>query len=282
MTAVLVSGVIGSPISGALLSLNGLGLAGWQWLFLLEGIPAIALGFVVLFTLPDQPGEARWMPAAEQSALVALLDDEARTAAVDTQTTGAAMTSGRVWLLAIVHFTLIPVTLYGIGFWLPQMLKAASGAGNAAVGALSAIPYAAGAIAMVIVGRHSDRTGERRWHLSIAALVSAAGLVLSTLGSGVVWAVVCFSIAMLGLASMMGPFWALATAAVRGVGGAASIALINAVGNTGGFVGPYLLGAINDATHSFFAALMAIAGLLIAGAALVHIVPEPRGRADEA
>jgi ACS family tartrate transporter-like MFS transporter len=282
MTAVLVSGVIGSPISGALLSLSGLGLAGWQWLFLLEGIPAVILGFVVLYTLPDTPEEARWMPELEKSALIARLEEEARTVAVDTHTTGAAMTSGRVWLLAIVHFMLIPVTLYGIGFWLPQMIKAASGASNTVVGALSAIPYAAGAIAMVIVGRHSDRTGERRWHLSIAALVSATGLVLSTQASGVASSVASLSIAMLGLASMMGPFWALATAAVRGVGGAASIALINAVGNTGGFVGPYLLGAINDATHSFFAGLMAIAALLIVGAGLVHVVPEPRGRADEA
>jgi ACS family tartrate transporter-like MFS transporter len=282
MTAVLVSGVIGSPISGALLSLNGFGLAGWQWLFLLEGIPAVILGFVVLYTLPDRPEEARWMAEAEKSALVARLEAEARTAAVDTRTTGAAMTSGRVWLLAIVHFMLIPVTLYGIGFWLPQMIKASSGATNTVVGALSAIPYAAGAIAMVVVGRHSDRTGERRWHASIAALVSATGLILSTQASGVVSSVASLSIAMLGLASIMGPFWALATAAVRGVGGAASIALINAVGNTGGFVGPYLLGAINDATRSFVVGLIAIAGLLIVGATLVQLVPDPPGRADEA
>ena len=279
MTAVLVSGVIGSPISGALLSLRGLGLAGWQWLFLLEGVPSVILGFVVLFTLPDKPEEATWMSANEKSALVARLDDEAWSAAADTHTTEAALTSGRVWLLAIVHFMLIPVTLYGIGFWLPQMIKASSGAGNAAVGALTAIPYAAGAIAMVIVGRHSDRTGERRWHLSIAALVTATGLILSTQANGVVSSVASLSIAMLGLASMMGPFWALATAAVRGVGGAASIALVNAVGNTGGFVGPYLLGAINDATHSFAFGMLAIAALLIGGAGLVHIVPDPRADA---
>jgi len=279
MTAVLVSGVIGSPISGALLSLSGLGLAGWQWLFLLEGIPAVILGFVVLYTLPDTPDEAKWMSGLEQSALVARLEDEARAAAADTRTTGAAMTSGRVWLLAIVHFLLIPVTLYGIGFWLPQMIKAASGAANAVVGALSAIPYAAGAIAMVVVGRHSDRTGERRWHASIAALVSASGLILATQANGVVSSVASLSIAMLGLASIMGPFWALATAAVRGVGGAASIALINAVGNTGGFVGPYLLGAINDATHSFVSGLFVIAALLVVGAGLVQIVPDPRADA---
>src|SRR5215471_18204240 len=139
MTAVLVSGVIGSPISGALLSLTGFGLAGWQWLFLLEGLPAIVLGFVVLSLLPDEPADAQWMPAAEKSALVECLEEEARAAAVDTRTTATALTSGRVWLLAVAHFALIPVTLYGVGFWLPQMIKTASGAGNAEVGALSAI-----------------------------------------------------------------------------------------------------------------------------------------------
>jgi ACS family tartrate transporter-like MFS transporter len=274
MTAVLVAGVIGSPISGALLSLGALGLAGWQWLFLLEGIPAVVLGFVVMLTLPERPQDAAWLSAAEQSALTARLDDEARTTQVHAQTTRAALTSGRVWLLSVAHFMVIPVTLYGIGFWLPQMIKSASGAGNFAVGALTAIPYAAGAIAMVIVGRHSDRTGERRWHIAIAALVSATGVALSTQASGVTSSLIALSIAMAGLASIMGPFWALATSSVRGVGAAASIALINSVGNTGGFVGPYLLGAINDATHSFAIGLLAIAAMLVTGAVLVLCVSD--------
>ena len=273
MTAVLAAGVVGSPISGALLSLHGFGLAGWQWLFVLEGLPAVVLGFVVLRTLPERPTEARWLSPAEQSALDARLDEEAR-ASRGAATTGAALTSGRVWLLSVVHFLLIPVTLYGIGFWLPQMIKNASGASNVVVGALTAIPYAAGAIAMVIVGRHSDRTGERRWHLAISAVISATGLVLSTQASGVVSSVVTLSIAMGALAAMMGPFWALSTATVRGVGAAAAIALINSVGNTGGFVGPYLLGAISDATHSFTLGLFAIAAMLVTGAVLVLTVDD--------
>jgi len=271
MTAVLIAGVVGSPISGALLSLHGLGLAGWQWLFLLEGIPAVVLGFVVLRSLPERPEDARWLSAAEKAALAARLEDEAQTMKAEARTTGEALTSGRIWLLAIVYFT-IPVTLYGIGFWLPQMIKAASGASNFIVGVLSAIPYAAGAVAMVIAGRHSDRTGERRWHIAIAAVVSAIGLALSTQSIGVTSSIASLSVAMIGLASMMGPFWALATSTVRGVGAAASIALINSVGNTGGFLGPYLLGAINDATHSFAIGLVAIAAMLVAGASLVLTV----------
>jgi MFS transporter, ACS family, tartrate transporter len=271
MTATLIAGVVGGPISGSLLSLHGAGgLAGWQWLFLLEGAPAIVLGFVVLFALTERPEEAAWLTTEERAALVACLRDDR---AVDSTvvTTRDALGIGRTWMLAVVYFT-IPVTLYGIGFWLPQMLKTASGASDFSVGFLSAIPYTAGAIAMVIVGRHSDRTGERRWHVLVPALVGAAGLALSTASTGITWSVVTLSIAMLGLASMFGPFWALTTSTMGGVGAAASIALVNSVGNTGGFVGPYLLGAINEATHSFAIGLMAIAVMLAAGGALVLLV----------
>jgi ACS family tartrate transporter-like MFS transporter len=149
------------------------------------------------------------------------------------------------------------------------MLRTASGASDFRVGLLSAIPYAAGAVAMVMTGRHSDRTGERRWHVAVAATIGAAGLSLSTAATGVTWSIVTLSIAMIGLASMFGPFWALATSTMGGVGAAASIALVNSVGNTGGFVGPYLLGAIHDATRSFAAGLIAIAVMLVAGGALV-------------
>ncbi len=274
MTATLIAGVVGGPISGALLSLHGAGgLAGWQWLFLLEGVPSIVLGFVVLKVLAERPDDASWLTEPERAALVACLREDAATQRHET--TGGALTNGRTWLLAVVYFT-IPVTLYGIGFFLPRMLKTASGASDFVVGLLSAVPYAAGAVAMVVVGRHSDRTGERRWHVLIPALVSAAGLALSAMSTGITWSVVTLSIAMLGLASMFGPFWALATSTMGGAGAAASIALVNSVGNTGGFVGPYLLGAINDATHSFARGLLAIAAMLAAGAALVLLVRDDR------
>ena len=277
MTATLVAGVIGGPVSGALLTLNGAGgLAGWQWLFLVEGIPAIVLGIIVLRTMTERPEDALWLTALQRAALVRGLESD--SGAGQDEHAGAALRDGRTWLLAIVYFT-IPVTLYGIGFWLPQMLKAASGANEFVVGLLVAIPYASGAVAMIIVGRRSDRTGERRMHVLVPALVSATGLVLSTLGSGVAWSVMTLSIAMLGLASMFGPFWALATAPrssrssmSSGVAAATAIALINSVGNTGGFVGPYLLGAINDATHSFTVGLFAIAAMLVAGGSLVLAV----------
>jgi MFS transporter, ACS family, tartrate transporter len=278
MTATLVAGVIGGPLSGALLSMHGVGgLAGWQWLFLLEGIPAVVLGVVVLRVLDERPADAAWLTAGERETMIACLrDDELRK---KLETTGVALRNRRTWLLAVIH-VVIPVTLYGIGFWMPQMLKAASGSNNFIVGLLSAVPYAAGAVAMVVVGRRSDRTGERRWHFALPAVVCAGALAASTLSSGAVWTVATLSIAMAGLASMFGPFWALTTSEVGGVGAAASIALVNAVGNTGGFVGPYLLGAINDATHSFAVGLFAIAAILVAGGALALSVRD--GGADGA
>jgi len=274
MTAVLVAGIVGSPISGALLSVSGAGLAGWQWLFLIEGVPSVVLGFVVLRTLTERPQDASWLSERERAALASCLEEDARVSGAGHGTIARAMTSGRVWWISAVHFT-IPVALYGIGFFLPLIIKNASHGSDFQVGLLSAIPYAAGAAAMVVSGRHSDRTGERRKHVAVAALVCAAGLIAAAGVTGPVGSVMALSVAMAGLASMMGPFWALATAGTSGVGGAAAIALINSVGNTGGFAGPYLLGAVNDATHSFAAGLAIIAGIVVVGGSLILALREP-------
>jgi cyanate permease len=226
----------------------------------------------VLFVLPDGPESARWLTAAERDAILLRLREDSRSAGREAHTLGEALSNGRVWLIAVAHFLLIPVTLYGVGFWMPQIIKTASGRSDAIVGLLTAIPYAAGAVAMVLAGRHSDRTGERRWHVAAGALVGAIGLVSATAAVGTMSSVTALSVAMIGLASIFGPFWAMATGAARGVGAAAAIALINSVGNTGGFVGPYLLGTINDATHSFAAGLLVIAALMLTGGGLLLLV----------
>ena len=274
MTATLTAGVIGAPISGALLGISAAGLAGWQWLFLLEGLPSIVLGVVVLFVLPDGPESASWLSVAERDTILGELRADELASGRASHTLGEALSSGRVWFVAVAHFCLIAITLYGIGFWMPQILKRASGGTDFEVGLLAAIPYAAGVVAMVLAGRHSDRTGERRWHVAIAAAVSALGLLATTFATTTIPTVAAFTLAMIGLASIFGPFWALATMTARGVGAAAAIALINSVGNIGGFVGPYLLGAINDATHSFTYGFLAIAGLMLTGAGLVLLVRE--------
>jgi D-galactonate transporter len=276
MTATLVAGMVGGPVSGAILSMHGAGgLAGWQWLFLLEGLPAAALGIVVLRALPDGPADAAWLDPDERRALADELAHEARRLPPGAHRIGAALASGRVWLMAVVYFT-IPVTLYGMGFWLPQILKGESGASDFRIGMLSAIPYCLGAIGMVVSGRHSDRTGERRWHIAAPAIFGGIAFALAGMASGTVLPLTCLSLAMLGLAAMFGPFWSLATSFVGGAGAAAGIALINSVGNTGGFVGPYAIGALKDATSGYAVAFVAIGVVLAAGGALVLVLPDER------
>ena len=280
MTAVFAAGVVGGPISGAILSLNGVwGLAGWQWLFLLEGLPAVALGVVVFAALPERPDEASWLTPGERAALAASLAAESSARTTEPRTVAAALSSGRVWLLAAIYFTL-PVALYAMSFWLPQILKAASRGSDFEIGLLSAIPSAVGVIGMVITGRHSDRTGERRWHVAIAGLVGGAAFAASAFVHALVPSLVLLSIAMLGLASMFGPFWTLASTSVAGRGAAAGIALINSVGNIGGYVGPDLLGYVRDTTQSFSAGLVAVGVILALGGLLVLAVRGVRLQAD--
>jgi ACS family tartrate transporter-like MFS transporter len=281
MTATLIAGVTGGPISGALLSMHGaFGLAGWQWLFLMEGLPSVVLGLVVLGVLRDRPEDARWLPENERAALVSQLHAESIAAvAGDTaHTARAALRSGVVWLLAVAHFFLIPVALYGFSFFLPQIIQSSFRGSEFQIGLLSAIPYFVGAVAMVIVGRHSDRTGERRRHVAVAALVCAGGFVAASMVSGTAASVFVLTIAMAGLASIFGPFWSLATSFVNGIGAAAGIALINSVGNVGGFVGPYVLGYVKDRTQSFGPGLVIIGATVAVGGVLALLVPDRRTR----
>jgi sugar phosphate permease len=271
MTAVVIAGIVGGPLSGALLSLDGVGgLAGWQWLFVVEGLPAVVLGFVVLRALPEQPSEARWLTPAEQFALTRQLAEEAALTS-NVHSVRGALTSGRMWLLAAVYFT-VPVELYALSFWLPQIVKSASGASDFAVGVLSAIPYAVAAVAMVVVGRHSDQTGERRWHIALSAAVGGVALALTGFAHGVAPAIALLSLGTAGLASMLGPFWAFATSFLGGIGAAAGIALVNSVGNVGGFVGPNIVGYVREATSDFAAGLAIVGAILVAGGLLVLTV----------
>ena len=274
MTAVVTAGIVGGPLSGALLSMDGLGgLAGWQWMFLLEGVPATILGFVVLAALPESPADARWLTDEEKSALLTRLEEEAEPVTGRAHQVSDALTHPWLWVLAAVYFV-IPVALYAFGFFLPQILQAAFAGTPMQIGVISAIPYLAGAAGMIATSRHSDRTGERRWHVALGAAVSGTALIATAFVAGLGPSLVLLSVAMLGLASMFGPFWSLATSFVHGTGAAAGIALINSVGNIGGFVGPYAIGYLRDATSGFGAGLVAIGLVVIAGGALVLTVPE--------
>jgi len=260
-----ISGVIGGPISGALLGLHRrAGLAGWQWLFLLEGIPAIMLGFVAHFFLTDRPEQARWLSANDLRWLVSTLRKE-EAAASKERTAPASFLSMfmdmRVWGFSFVYFSAMACA-YSIGLWFPTVVRALSGISSFAIGLLAAIPYLAAAIAMVIVGAHSDRTGERDWHLAIPAFVTCFALATAAFATTVPAAVVAFTIALAAEFSMMGPFWVLAAGTLDAKTAAAGIAFINAVGNLGSGLGPSWIGYLGTATGSFRGGLLSIAVLL--------------------
>lgn len=252
MTAGPISGVVGGPISGALLSfhLRG-GLAGWQWLFLIEGLPAVILGVVVYFHLADRPSEAAWLSEVQRSWLIETLElEKASSPSSDHADAFVAFRKGDIWLLAFIYFGLNTCS-YGISLWVPTLIHSWSSAGSFFIGMVSAIPYLAAAVAMVLFGQHSDRTGERRWHVAIAAFTGAVALFLAAYASSLAAVVAAISVAMLSVSSMVGPFWALPTKFLQGTAAAAGIALINSIGNLGGFFGPYVIGSVRTSTGSF-------------------------------
>ena len=275
----LVAGVIGSPMSGAILGLNGAwGLAGWQWLFLLESIPAVVLGVVVLFVLPNGPDEVTWLTPEEKQLLRDRLSREAAEAGADRRShLATAFTSSRVWLLCLLYF-LFNVGGYGYEMWLPSIVKGFSGQTDFVVGLITAIPYLAAGVAMFFAGRHSDRTGERRRHVTVAAFAAALGFALAASLRNPWLAMGGLTLAFMGLKSTMGPFWALGTSFLSGTAAAGGIAFINSVGNLGGFVGPTVVGVIRDRTGSDTAALYVLGGcLLLMGlfALLIRTRPKP-------
>jgi ACS family tartrate transporter-like MFS transporter len=278
MTATALAGVIGGPVSGALLQLDGLaGLRGWQWLFLVEGLPAVLLGGVVWWTLTDRPEQAAWLAPDQRAWLAGILAAER---AATEQRHGAslwrALAHRRVWSLGLLYFTLV-LGIYGVSLWLPQMVAARVGASELVLGFLVAIPYAVAALAMVLVGGHSDRSAERRWHIAGPALAGAAGLATSAALEQPALALAGLCLAALGIWSALGPFWALPTTFLSGSAAAGGIALINSLGNLGGFVGPWALGLLKQATGSFRAGLAFLAASLLVAALLALRVPrEPR------
>jgi MFS transporter, ACS family, tartrate transporter len=270
LAAIPVCGVIGGPISGALLGLDGLlGLRGWQWLFLLEGIPSVLVGVAVLRLLPDRPAAARWLPPSERAWLEERLAVErADQAAQHGASLRLALRNPMVWWLGLSYFLLV-VALYGFALWLPQLVKASGDFSNFEVGVITAIPYAFAAIGMVLVGRHSDRTAERHLHLVGPALAGAVGFVAVTRTGSTGLLVAALCLCAFGVLGWLGPFWALPTAFLREQAAAGGIALINSMGAVGGFVGPYLIGEVREQTGEFAPGLMVLAGCLAAAAGIV-------------
>jgi D-galactonate transporter len=279
MSAIPVSGLIGGPLSGWMLqhfSGGQGGLSGWQWLFLLQGLPTVALGVGVYFYLSDGVAHAKWLSMDEKAAMQTALDDDARernqTSAV-SQTFGAVLRNGSVWMLGIIYFC-IQMGVYALNFWLPSIIKSLGFQSSLTVGWLSAIPYLFACIFMVMVGRSADSRRERRWHLCGPMLMGLGGLLLAANFSGnAVIVMIGLTFATMGTLASLPMFWPLPAAFLGSTAAAAGLALINSLGQIAGFVSPFLVGWIKDATGSTDTALYILSSVLFVGAVLVLRVP---------
>jgi ACS family tartrate transporter-like MFS transporter len=267
-TAIPLASIVGGPLSGVILGLNGLGgLKGWQWLFLLEGLPAILLAFAVLKWLPNGPGSAPFLSAHEKVLVLTKVEHED---AASERNLWAALRNPRLLAIALVAFG-NAVALYGIQLWLPQMIKG-MGFSNLGTGFLTALPYIAGAAAMIYWGRSSDRHRERIWHIAIALLVAALGLGLASIAHTPLPTVIALTIAIVGSMAYFGPFFSLPSSFLSGPAMAGGIALISTFIALGGFVGPTLIGVIKQATGNYAVAMLVqSAGLIVATAIILMV-----------
>jgi sugar phosphate permease len=272
VSAIAVSGVLGNPISGAIMdSLSGTaGLAGWQWLFLFEGIPSIIVGFWVFFYLDSSILEAKWLAAEEKDLLARNLEAEEKHKS--EVKVSDAFKSGKVWALCAIYFTLM-IGLYGISFWLPTIVKAFGVKGYFQVGLITAIPYFVAVVGMLLLSRSSDRTGERRLHYVLNVTAGAIGLILSgVFASNPYLSIIFLSVGTLGVIGSMPVFWPIPSAFLAGTASAAGIGLVNSVGNLGGYVGPNVPIWAKAFSTNPSAALYIIAADLLVGAVLTFFL----------
>jgi MFS transporter, ACS family, tartrate transporter len=253
MSAIPLSQMIGAPVSGLLMKIQWLGWSGWRWLLILEGLPAVLLGIVTLYYLTDRPEQARWLPEDERAWIVDQLKREKLAKERAKIKWWQALLNRDVLLLTVIYF-LGATAQYGFGIWLPKMIQKLSGLGAVQVGFVAAIPWLVSWPAMLFMGWNSDRTGERRWHVAAAYAVAGAGLAGSLwAGGNVAFGILMFSIAAMGINGRLPPFWAMPSSFLGGATAAACIGAMNCIGNLGGFVGPYVLGALSTYTGGSYA-----------------------------
>ncbi len=273
MTGIALSGVIGSPLSGAIMKLaDGMyDLRGWQWMFLVEGLPSVLFGIIVIVMLDDRVAHAKWLTDEERALLL-------RNIAADSQhkeeeSIFRVMSSGRVWLCAAIYFCSV-MGVYGVSFWLPTIIKAMGYKDPLDVGMISAIPYGVSVAVMLLVAKSADRTRERRWHVAIPALFGGLGLALSVVyAKDPVLAIAALTLGLSCILTTLPLFWSLPTSFLAGTGAAAGIALINSLGNLSGFVSPYAVGWLKESTGSTDAGVYMLACGMVVGALLTLSIP---------
>ncbi|OZI61222.1 MFS transporter [Bordetella genomosp. 11] len=273
MTAVPLSGLIGGPISGWIMhTFHGdHGMAGWQWLFILEGIPSVIIGLIVLVFLDDRVSQAKWLTESERATLARNIEAEEKEK--QDPPIREAMTKPRVWAMASIYFSFV-MGLYGVGFWMPTLVRNTGVQDPLTIGLLTAVPNLFAVIGMVLISRSSDRKHERRWHLAVPSLIGAAGLVFSALYAGNTWiAIAALTVANVGICTVLPLFWSLPTAVLGGTAAAAGIALINSVSNLAGFISPYLVGWLKDTTGSTNSGIYVLAACLCVGALVALAQP---------
>ena len=278
ITATAVSGLIGAPLAGTLLSLDGyLNWQGWQWLFLAEGIPSIVLGFCLYFWLTDRPASATWLTMEEKIWLQSTLNTE-QAASAHSHAHGLkqALLHPKVWLLGMLYFTVV-LSYYSISLWLPLIIKSVSGFNNVQTAWLTAVPYLLTVIVMVLVGTHSDRTQERKWHIAVCGWLGALSFGLSPYQTGnPALALLMLSIAAACIWSILAPFWTLPHNLLKeGPAKASGLALINSIGNLGGFAGPYAVGWLKQQSGGFILPADVLSAILALGVILVFFIAEP-------
>ncbi len=274
MTGIPIAGVIGGPLSGWILTaLSGVqGLAGWQWMFLIEAVPSLVLGAVVLGFLDNGIDRASWLTSDEKAVLRHNIDRDGQEVASHSLRDG--FTNPRVWQLCGIYFFFI-MGLYGVGFWLPTLIKGTGVSDPLVIGLLTVLPYAAAAGGMVICGRMSDAARERRWHIVVPGVLGTAGWLVSVwFAKDIVVAEIALTVATTGVLVTLAQFWCLPTSVLAGAAAASGIAVINSVGNLAGFVSPYAVGWIIDATHSTTLGVYTLAGCLLVGSFLALTMPK--------
>src|SRR6266513_958226 len=281
MTAVPVTGLIGGPLSGALLELDGLhGLAGWQWLFLVEGLPAVILGSSVLFYLKDRPETTSWLTPPERDWLVETLAAE-RRACLPRPDICIALTDATVWKLGVI-FLLVAAGFYGYSFWAPLVIKSLTGLGNFKVGLVIGGISAVTILAMLLNSYHSDRTGERALHIAVPLSLMAVGFAGCALLRQPMLAVIALALVPLGHCASYGPFWSMPTQFFTGPAAAAGIALVTTIANLGSFAGPAIIGALKARTGTHVESFLLLGGMALVAALLaLRIGPSPTRSSEQ-